>query len=339
MIFVHQQNLVSGVGTCLISRLGAQVAFATFCVCSVRLPMYGGLNRAASAGRFLVCGIPTPIQSATRRRKQVSDGQHLKLGTAMNAQVCGSVTSRLLTTDTPIIILSSLVAEFGLVEAVFLQQLHYALQYSKGGIVHAGCKWIYNTLEQWCERLPCWSKATLERAIAKLRRLGIIQIEKLHPYKSIRTNYYRINYHNLRHIPELAEFGDTPKPQHPRKMRASTPQSADVDHRNPPSSIPAPCGDGYTKSTQDDNQEKKKAAHESKTTNTPTHPEPSHEQLATLPERQRELWQQLRRLKVDIAHDDVRLGQWIRLNQVKNVLQQLNHLISQQPTHGWMGYP
>lgn len=260
----------------------------------------------------------------------------------MNAQVCGSVTSRLLTTDTPIIILSSLVAEFGLVEAVFLQQLHYALQYSKGGIVHAGCKWIYNTLEQWRERLPCWSKATLERAIGKLRRLGIIQIEKLHPYKSIRTNYYRINYHNLRHIPELAEFGDTPapKPNHPRKLRASTPQAADKDHRNLPSSMPAPCGDGYTKNTQDNNLEKKKTAQESKTTNTPIHPEPSPQQLAALPERQRELWQQLRRLKVDIACDDARLGQWIRLNQVKAVLQHCNHLISRQqpPQRGWLSY-
>lgn len=259
----------------------------------------------------------------------------------MNAQVCGSVTSRLLTTDTPIIILSSLVAEFGLVEAVFLQQLHYALQHSKGGIVHAGCKWIYNTLEQWCERLPCWSKATLERAIGNLRRLGIIQIEKLHPYKSIRTNYYSINYQNLRHIPELAEFGDTPAAttHHPRKMRASSPQVADMDHRNLPSSIPAPCEDGYTKNTQEYPQEKNKAP-AFKTTDIPTHPEPSRERLAALPERQRELWQQLRRLKVDIACDDARLGQWIRLNQVKAVLQHCTHLISTQqpPRQRWLSY-
>ena len=110
----------------------------------------------------------------------------------MNTNIQGQAPARpkLLTADTPILILPSLASAFGIVEAAFLQQLHYLIQ-QQYGITHQGQRWIYNTLAQWQAQLPCWSVATLERAITHLKKLGIIHIAKLGNRKSDRTNYYQ----------------------------------------------------------------------------------------------------------------------------------------------------
>ncbi|MEC8568622.1 MAG: hypothetical protein VXY56_10145, partial [Pseudomonadota bacterium] len=104
----------------------------------------------------------------------------------MNEHAHGSATSRLLTAESPLVLLPSLASEFGIAEAIILQQIHYMSQQADKGIVRNGHKWVYNTLEDWHTKLSCWSMATVERAITKLKKLGIILVDRLGKKKSDR---------------------------------------------------------------------------------------------------------------------------------------------------------
>ena len=264
---------------------------------------------------------------------------------------------KLLTTESPIIILPSLAAEFGIVEAAFLQQLHYLSQLEKGGLVHNGKKYIYNTVQQWQQKLYCWSEASIERAIAKLQKLGVILVEKLAPHKSIRTNYYSIDYQKITKIAEFSN-GATPENQHikivnhPLNLTEPTPQNEGMDTLNLTESIPSKCGNGYTKKTKENQNKSSKTKNanfenfaqpqpttterqtESPTpppapapalaqggTTTPQHPDPTPDQRNQLSTRTLEFYQRLRAAKLDIAHNDPRLAYWLKTNQALRITQ------------------
>ena len=243
----------------------------------------------------------------------------------MNIQSQGNAPARpkLLTRDTPIIILPTLAAAFGILEAVFLQQLHYLSLQAKVGIRHDGHKWIYNTLDQWHSVLPCWSVASIERAITKLKKLGVIQIEKLSPHRSNRTNYYRIDYAK---IADLADFipPSSDDPEALNLMEVS-PQAAANQPSSARSSIPSERGLGYTKTTKENTKNSSKSEkpifENLNGSETPTHPEPSPDELASIPIDQRNLWRQLRQARLDIAPTDPRLRYWLDRSMVKSVTQ------------------
>ena len=90
-----------------------------------------------------------------------------------------------------------LIEQFGRAGAQFLSQLHYWLNHNQNlGINHMGNRWIYNTESQWSEQLKL-SVRQVRRYISLFLSKEIIKVEKLNPYKSIRTNYYSINYEKL----------------------------------------------------------------------------------------------------------------------------------------------
>ncbi|MEC7125151.1 MAG: hypothetical protein VXW16_04710 [Bacteroidota bacterium] len=237
--------------------------------------------------------------------------------------------SNLLTAESPLIILPSLASEFGIAEAIILQQIHYMSQQTDKGIIHNGHKWIYNTLDQWHAKLSCWSMATIERAITKLRKLGIILVDRLGHHKSIRTNYYRIDYPKLAHIPQLAIPATCENDS--RTTQESPPQNAGTDTRKMKESTPSKCRNGITKNTQEN---PKKSFKSQKPTfenlngsDAPTQPDPTPDQLASIPTDQRQLWQQLRHAKLDIAIDDPHLRFWLDRRMVKTITQTLlDHL-------------
>lgn len=247
----------------------------------------------------------------------------------MNTNIQGQAPARpnRLTADTPILILPSLALEFGIVEAAFLQQLHYHAQQTQYGLLHQGHRWIYNTLEQWQAQLACWSVATIERAIAHLKKLGIIVIDKLGNHKSNRTNYYRIEYSTIVH---LVDFAIPATCEHdPLNLKESSPQDAANHDRNLRETIPSNCGNGLTKNTKENSKNTSKIEKteflEKSSSDTPIHPEPTPHELAQLATDQRTLWRQLRHLKLDINPTDPRLRYWQDRCLIKNILQTLMH--------------
>lgn len=86
----------------------------------------------------------------------------------------------------------------GFDEGAFLQQLHYwTLNPQTTGWIIDGVKWIYNSLKSWQEQFPWMSEYGLRKAIANLKKLGLIQTAQhwITSYK--RVMFYQIDYEKL----------------------------------------------------------------------------------------------------------------------------------------------
>lgn len=244
--------------------------------------------------------------------------------------------SRLLTTEAPLIVLPSLARELGLEEAIILQQLHYLL--GNASTLNKGRTWIYNTLQQWADLLPI-PLSRIERAFAKLRKLGIVLVEKLARWKTNRTNYYSIDYDRLSAI--VQGSNDLAGSQRitlsdsatPKTMRNASPQNPEMDARKTSPSIPAKSGHVYKENNKDFQQrknreplEKPKAKAPAPTPTVapqpaPSTPEPSPQQQTEVHPLIRSLWQHLRACRIDIAIDDPALVRWQTTGQARDIRQ------------------
>ncbi|MBD2024193.1 hypothetical protein [Leptolyngbya sp. FACHB-711] len=86
----------------------------------------------------------------------------------------------------------------GFDESAFLQQLHYwTVNSAVSGWVADGIKWVYNSLKSWQEQFPWMTQYGLRKAIANLKKLGLIQTAQhwITSYK--RVMFYRIDYDRL----------------------------------------------------------------------------------------------------------------------------------------------
>ena len=106
----------------------------------------------------------------------------------------------------PIIASPMLCKELGLPAASFLQKLYYLLNETgkykrkKNLTQHNNRKWWFHTFEEWTSTLGLFSLSTIKRAVSKLKELGLIEINKLDSNKSMRVNYYSINYKKLKEL-------------------------------------------------------------------------------------------------------------------------------------------
>jgi hypothetical protein len=57
-----------------------------------------------------------------------------------------------------------------------------------------------HTFEEWQSTLGLFSVSTIKRAVAKFKEFGLIEINKLSKIKSMRVNYYTINYKKLKQL-------------------------------------------------------------------------------------------------------------------------------------------
>lgn len=178
----------------------------------------------------------------------------------------------------PLIASPELAKVLGITAATFLQKLYFLINENrkfktkKNLTTHNGRKWWFHTYEEWQTTLGMFSISTIKRAVAKLRELGLIQIAKLSDIKSMRVNYYTIDYKKLKDM-----FGINASP------------------KTKPDPKPAP------------------SPHQDKIvgTDAPQHPPAAHEQLKALPDKQRQLYIQLRSLKLDISPEEPLLEIWV----------------------------
>lgn len=103
--------------------------------------------------------------------------------------------SNLLLDEQPLVILPRLAKLIGLNEAIVLQQLHYWVEKSKNE--KDGSYWVYNTIKEWQEQFPFWSKNTIIRTFEKLEEKGLIKTGIFNKNKSDRTKWYTIDYEQL----------------------------------------------------------------------------------------------------------------------------------------------
>lgn len=79
----------------------------------------------------------------------------------------------LLIKEPTIIILPTLAIKFGMVEAFFLQQLHYKSRFSQ--TVVEGYKWYRCTIDNWLMQMPFLSRRTLQRTIQSLNKQHLVE--------------------------------------------------------------------------------------------------------------------------------------------------------------------
>ncbi|MHC0037924.1 conserved phage C-terminal domain-containing protein [Pseudoneobacillus sp. C159] len=103
--------------------------------------------------------------------------------------------SKLLISESPIMILPSLAVRIGVNEAVVMQQVHYWLV--KSSHVKEGRTWIYNTYKDWQEQLPFWSESTIKRAVKSLEEKGLLMTANWNKAKLDNTKWYSIDYQKL----------------------------------------------------------------------------------------------------------------------------------------------
>jgi len=84
-----------------------------------------------------------------------------------------------------------LASQIGRSAATVLQQAHYWMSI-KGGKTIDGVKWFWKTYQQWAAELSL-SVSTVRRAIALLKSLGLIAIEKLSAKTYYQANWYTVN--------------------------------------------------------------------------------------------------------------------------------------------------
>lgn len=235
--------------------------------------------------------------------------------------------SKLLTTEAPLVLLPSLALEFGVTEALVLQQLHYLIGHAE--TLHGGKVWTYQTAEQWHAMLPFFSSGSIRLALSKLKKIGVVLVEKLARWKSNRTNYYTIDYVKLAQVAQIANENGALVPiklaQKPANASAKNQQIDLPESGNP---ICQNLANAYTKNTNKREQQrssreflKNEKPQQHNGTTQPTQPEPTADQLASTPVTQRQLWQQLRQAKLDISIDDPCLRFWIERSLIKTVVQ------------------
>lgn len=87
----------------------------------------------------------------------------------------------------------------GFDEGAFLQQLHYwTLNSATTGWLVDGVKWIYNSLKSWQQQFPWMSEYGLRKAIANLKKLGLIETAQHWISQYNRVMFYRIDYERLK---------------------------------------------------------------------------------------------------------------------------------------------
>lgn len=173
----------------------------------------------------------------------------------------------------PLIASPLLAKQLGMPAATFLQKLYFLLNETrkykrkKNLTQHNNRKWWFHTYEEWASTLGLFSLSTIKRAVAKLKELGLIEVNKLDSNKSMRVNYYTINYKKLK---DLFGIGTSKSKPEPISTTAETLKGTDL----------------------------------------PLNPEATAEQISTMPEINRQLYRQLRKFKLDIAHDCPLLLTW-----------------------------
>ena len=109
--------------------------------------------------------------------------------------------SKLLISESPLLVLPSLAETIGLNEAIVLQQIHFWT--SKEKHYKDGRYWVYNSYDSWADQFPFWSKSTIIRILNRLENEGLIITANYNALKIDRTKWYAINYENMERLSKI----------------------------------------------------------------------------------------------------------------------------------------
>src|SRR5699024_10311084 len=104
-----------------------------------------------------------------------------------------------------------LATKIGLNESIFMQQIHYWNEINKksNNNYKDGYYWTFNSVTQWKEQFPFWSRNTIQRTITNLENMKLIVTGNYNKLKIDRTKWYRVDYDALNILEEspFAQIG------------------------------------------------------------------------------------------------------------------------------------
>lgn len=120
-----------------------------------------------------------------------------------------SERDRKLLNEKPLLVLPSLAKVLGLNAAIIVQQIYYWLTINegKGSNFEDGYYWTFNSIGRWQKQFPFWSKKTIERALRKVEKSGIVVSGCYNKRSFDRTKWYRIDYDRLIEVCPLDHNG------------------------------------------------------------------------------------------------------------------------------------
>ena len=212
--------------------------------------------------------------------------------------------------DYPLIASPTLAKVLGVAAATFLQKLHYCLE-SSDARIYQRKKFFFHSYEQWVETLGFYSVSTIKRVVSKLKNAGVLVIKKLASNKWLQTNFYSIDYKQLKKLltPQVAKSTSDERNyaveahEHTDHCSVNSPvhELPEVSQKQitiaPPSIIP-------TQNQQPQSLSSDGSLH-------PLQPTAPFEILQKMPQEARFFYHMLRQQKVDIHYDDARLIEWL----------------------------
>jgi hypothetical protein len=112
--------------------------------------------------------------------------------------------SKLLLDSQPLLVIPELAAKIGLNECIVLQQIHYWNEINKkaNNNYRDGHYWTFNSIVQWQDQFPFWSKNTIQRTFTNLEKMKLVITSNYNRLKIDRTKWYRIDYKVLQALEE-----------------------------------------------------------------------------------------------------------------------------------------
>jgi DNA replication protein DnaD len=128
-------------------------------------------------------------------------------------------SSKMISSESPMIVLPLLAVEIGLNEAIMVQQINYWISIYEGNSekykkthFHNNKFWIYNTYEDWAKQFPFWSISTIRRTLSNLEKLELIETGNFNKFKGDKTKWYSVNHRKIEELEIKNESME--KPQH-----------------------------------------------------------------------------------------------------------------------------
>src|SRR5690625_1392965 len=109
--------------------------------------------------------------------------------------------SRLLISESPLLVLPSLAETIGLNEAIVLQKIQFWT--SKEKHYKDGRYWVYNSYDSWSDQFPFCRKSTIIRILNPLENEGLIITGNYNTLKIDRTKWYAIDYEKMEHLSKV----------------------------------------------------------------------------------------------------------------------------------------
>ena len=140
--------------------------------------------------------------------------------------------SKLLLDEKPLMVMPKLATKIGLNEAIILQQIHYWNEINEelNNNYKDGYNWTFNSVLQWQEQFPFWSKNTIQRSINNLEKMKLLVVGNYNKLPIDRTKWYRIDYKVLSALEQspFTQIGATNTPEwvnHLTKLGLPLPES------------------------------------------------------------------------------------------------------------------